>query len=99
MAKRSEIQGPPPPFAPALYELADLTAVQAVAQGTADADQQRRALKWIVEEVCDVYGLGWHPDGDHASSFMAGRRFAGLQVVKATKINTAALRKKETEHG
>lgn len=89
---------PPPPFLPADYHLADLTAVQAIAAGTATADQQRRALKWIVEQVCDTYGLGWHPDGGHASSFVAGRRFAGLQIVKAANVNVSALRKAE-EHG
>jgi hypothetical protein len=87
--------GPPPPFLPALYELADITSVQAVAAGTADAHQQQRAVRWIIEAVCDTYGLGWHPDGDHASSFVAGRRFSGLQVVKAINLNVALLRKKE----
>jgi hypothetical protein len=85
----------PLPFAPAPYELADLTAVQAVAAGTADGRQQQRAMKWIIENVCDTYGLGWHPDGDHASSFVAGRRFAGLQIVKAINLNVGALRKSE----
>jgi hypothetical protein len=71
--------GPPPPFLPASYELADITSVQALAAGTADAHQQQRAVRWIIEAVCDTYGLGWHPDGDHASSFVAGRRFSGCR--------------------
>jgi hypothetical protein len=86
-------EGPPLPHAPAPYHLADLTAVQAVAGGTATPDQQRRAMQWIVESACDTYGLGWHPEGGHAASFVAGRRFGGLQVVKAIKINVGLLKK------
>ena len=92
MTKKAEV---PLPHAPAPYQLADITAVQAVARGEASAAEQVRALRWIVEQACDTYGLGWHPDGGDAASFVAGRRFAGLQVVKATKINVSLLRKKE----
>lgn len=92
MTKKSH-EEVPPAFEPAKYELADLTAVQAVAAGTANEDQQRRAMKWIIESACDTYGLGWHPGGPHEASFVAGRRFSGMQIVKATKINVSALRK------
>lgn len=85
----------PPPWLAKDYELADITAVQAVALGTADKDQQQRALRWIVEKVCGTYDLGWHPSGNHESDFAAGLRFAGLQIVKATKLNTALMRKKD----
>lgn len=90
-------RGAPLPHQPAEYELADLTAVQAIAAGTADPDQQRRGLKWIVESACDTYGLGWHPDSSHAASFVSGRRFGGMQIVKAININVSQLRK--NEHG
>ena len=79
-----------PPWIPKQYELGDIAAVQAVARGTADKDQQQRALKWIVEQVCGTYDLGWHPE---FADFAAGLRFAGLQIVKATKLNTALMRK------
>jgi hypothetical protein len=88
-------EGIPPAFQPAPYELADLTAVQAVADGRASAEQQKRAMRWIVEKACDAYGLGWHPESAHAASFCSGRRFAGLQIVKAINLNTAVLRKAE----
>jgi hypothetical protein len=86
----------PPPWLPPKYEDADVNAIQAVTQGTADAGQQQRAMKWIVEQGCGTYDLGWHPSGDHEASFAAGRRFVGLAVVKMTKINLAALGKAKT---
>lgn len=52
-------------------------------------------MKWIIENACDTYGLGWHPGGPHESSFVAGRRFSGLQIVKAIKVNVSAMRKQE----
>lgn len=98
MSRRKETGAPPPPFQPAEYQLADLTAVQAIAAGSATPEQQRRGFKWIIEQACDTYGLGWHPEGPHASSFVAGRRFAGMQVVKVVNLNAAVFRKAE-EHG
>jgi hypothetical protein len=80
---------------PAKWELADATAVQAVAAGTADAIQQKRALNWIIQNACETYGLGWHPASAHEADFVAGRRFGGLQIVKLLHINVAAMRRKE----
>ena len=80
------------PWEPKQYELSDITAVQAVALGVADKDQQVRALWWIVEQVYGTYDLGWHLEN---ADFAAGLRFAGLQIVKATKLNTALMRKKD----
>lgn len=90
---------PPEPWPlacePAEYELVDVTSIQALASGQADAQQQMRALKWIIEKAADVYGLGWHPGGPHDAAFVAGRRNAGLQVVKIIHLNVSVLRKKE----
>lgn len=85
----------PPPHKPASYEIADFYAVQRVAEGNANAMQQQRALKWIIEEVCGYYDLGWHPNGGEDAAFVAGRRFAGSQIIKAIKVNTAVLTAKE----
>lgn len=88
-------KGPPPPFLPAEYTSAEYTSIHAVANGTADAEQQKRAMKAILEKACDVHGLGWHPDSAHAASFVAGRRFAGLQIAKGINVNPAVFRKEE----
>ena len=88
MRRRDEVPPPPPAFVPADYEAADVSAIQAVSRGDASAVQQKAAMKAIIEKACDTYGLGWHPSGSHESSFAAGRRFGGMQIVKA--INTPA---------
>jgi hypothetical protein len=80
-------------WTPAHYELADLTAVKALAAGTADSEQQKRALDWILIHVCGTYEMTYRPESDRDTSFAEGRRFVGLQIVKALHINSSALRK------
>lgn len=83
----------PPPWLPAPYEDADAAALQALAQGRATADQQKRALTWVVERCCDTYGLSYRPgtDGARDTAFAEGKRFPGLQIVKLTKLKLGSL--------
>lgn len=83
------------PYLPARYELADISAVKAVAAGTASDEQQRRAIKWIIEGVCCTYDLSYRPTSDRDTSFAEGRRFAGLQIVKALHLDLNVLKKGE----
>lgn len=81
----------PAPWAPPAYELSDATSLQALARGDASEDQQRRALKWIIENAAGTYDLEYRKDArDHA--FVSGRRFVGLQIVKMLKLNTSVLK-------
>lgn len=72
------------PYAPAQYEKADVNAIKAVAEGVADADQQKRAMSFIINNVCRTYDLSYCPgtDGDRNTAMAEGRRFVGLQLVK-----------------
>jgi hypothetical protein len=90
--KKTKVIVPPPAQEPAGYTLADIAAMQALEKGEASPDQQKRALAWIINNVCLTYDLEYRTeDRDHA--FASGRRFAGLQVVKALKLNTTLLAK------
>lgn len=77
---------------PPAYGLGDITAIQALANGTADAAQQKRALKWIIHQVCCTYDLSYRPGENSETVFAEGKRFVGLQLVKALHLNTAALK-------
>ena len=82
--KKKEIQAPPP-YLPAEWQPADASALQALAYGTADADQQKRALNWIINQACATYDLEYRTDQrDHA--FASGRRAVGLQIIKLLKV-------------
>lgn len=84
----------PPPFTPAVYELPDITSLQALQDGRADAEQQKRALAWIINNACGTYDLEYRTDPrDHA--FTSGRRFVGLQLVKMLKLNPMMFKKEK----
>lgn len=78
---------------PAPYDLADVHAMQNLAQGTATKDQQIRALKWIVETASRVYDGTYSPLSPRDSDFAAGMRWVGLQIVKLTKLQPGKVKK------
>ena len=86
---------PPPgaPWAPVAYEGADVGAIQALNRGDATPEQQRRALRYIVEVVAGTYDQSFRPDSERDTAFAEGRRFVGLTLVKLSKINPQLLRK------
>jgi hypothetical protein len=82
---------------PPHWEPEDVGALQALSRGEAAPHQQIRALKWIIRDLCEYHGLGWHPSGPHEAAFAAGRRFPAVQIEKYLSINLNALRRKDSE--
>lgn len=80
------------PWHPAAYDELITGAIKALAAGNASEPQQKRALSWIINEVCGTYDLSYRPgaDGDRDTAFAEGARFVGMQIVKQTKLTTAA---------
>ncbi len=71
--------------APAPYDKNVLMAVRAVVNGAANDGQQKMAMDWIINSVCNYYDLSYRPDGmggARATDFHEGRRFCGAQIVK-----------------
>lgn len=84
-------------WAPPIWDNADAGSLQALARGDADEHAQRRALKFIVEELAGTYEVSYRPgvDGERDTAFHEGRRYVGLNIVKLVKINLSQLRKKD----
>lgn len=83
---------------PPEYEVADVSALQALGRGEASPDQQKRALKWLIEKAAATYDQCYRPgseDGRRDTDFAEGRRFVGLQAVKLLRVNIAALKRTE----
>lgn len=78
------------PQVPPAYTVADIGAIQALQRGDASEDQQRRALKWIIEKAAGAYEFQFYGT-DRETAFALGRGFVGQQVVKLLKLNIAAL--------
>jgi hypothetical protein len=84
------------PWTPPEYDDLTVIAIKAVANGTASDDQQRRAMRFIVEQVCATYDLSFRPgglEGARATDFAEGRRFTGTQIVKLINLPLNAIRK------
>lgn len=78
-----------PSFEPAHYKKADIYALQALQTGTANEQQQKRALDWIINHACKTYDMSFRPgaDGERDTCFAEGRRFVGNQIIKLTKLD------------
>lgn len=82
------------PWKPPAYEDADAAALQALARGTANSDQQKRALDWIVTKACATYDFPYRPGAEDRDTNLAlGRMFVGQQIVKLLKIKIGLLRR------
>lgn len=90
MAVRTPRQAKPAIFEPwappADVTVAEVAAVKALASGTATDEQQRRAMKFIVERVCGTYEEVYCPgdDGNRDTAYAAGKRRVGLYLVTLT---------------
>ena len=77
---------------PAQFDEGDAVAVQALSLGKATAEQQKRALKWILEGAC---GLPiWPYCKDQRDTDVAlGRHFVGQQIVGVLRAKISTLRR------
>lgn len=82
------------PYMPVEYELADVSAFQALERGDADEFQQKRALKWLIERAAGTYEFQYYPS-ERDTAFSLGRAFVGQQVVKLLRLNLSQLRKND----
>ena len=83
------------PWLPPARELADISAIQALARGEADLHQQQRAFKWIIEVAAGTYQPSYRSDSERDTCFAEGRRFVGLELVTMLKLNVSSLRRND----
>lgn len=84
-------------FIPPKYEAADATAIQQLERGEASPEMQKRALKWIINEVCRTYDQSYRPglEGARETDFAEGKRYVGLHIVTMLKVDPSKLRREE----
>jgi len=74
------------------YEAADVAAVQAIANGMASSEQQKRALQWIVEKACRTEDDPFVPGEPELSANLSGRRSAGLAIRKLVNLSMTVVK-------
>ena len=79
------------PWKPCNYELHDVAAIQALAQGKATSIQQIKALEFIVHEVCRTYDMPYQSESSRDTDFACGMLHVGKQLVKFTKLNIQSM--------
>ena len=85
---------------PVKYRKADVSALQALRDGKANAGQQRRAMEFILDVVCDRNGMSFRPgglEGDRETCIAEGRRFVGNQIVKLTKLPLSKIKEESSK--
>lgn len=93
--KRPEGLPAPQPWVPPSWEIADASALQSLGRGDASPDQQRRALRYIIERLAGTYDLSFRPTSDRDTCFAEGRRFVGLQITKLLNLSLAHFRERK----
>jgi hypothetical protein len=87
-----------PPYFSCPWEPADASALQALQQGEASPEQQRRALDWVIKIACGTYNTSFYPGQPDASAFAEGRRFVGTEIVKLLIVVPRAFTKEAHTH-
>ena len=85
------------PYTPPDYNYSEVVAIQALIRGQADEEQQRIAMKWIIEKCCATYDMSFYPgeDGDRLTAFDEGKRMVGNRIIKLTRLNASSLARRE----
>lgn len=87
-----------PPWADCPYTEQECAALKSLAAGKANEGQQRRALNWIINQAAKTYDQQFIPASDRETTFLLGRRFVGLQIVKLINLDISVFQKDKT-HG
>lgn len=77
---------------PAKFVVADAEAIQAVMSGMADDEQQRRAMKWVLESACGLPVWAYR-DSPRETDIALGRQFVGQQIIGLSKVNISEMRR------
>ena len=77
-------------------------AVRLLAAGEASAHHQKMVFDFVVNDLCDSYGMSYRPDDHSATDFAEGKRWVGMQLVRFMKTmspNTSGENRAFTEQG
>ena len=78
----------------AKFKLGDVIAVQALYNGTADAEQQKIAMRWILDKACGLPNWAYR-ESERETALALGRQFVGQQIVGLTRLNISELKRRE----
>lgn len=83
----------PSAWDPAPWEDRHVFAIQGLQAGTASPDQQKAALKWIIEGACGHNDWAYRPSSERDTAMFLGRQFVAKQLIKLLNLNTSMLKR------
>tara|TARA_Y100000114_G_C11498766_1_gene203357 strand:- start:123 stop:407 length:285 start_codon:yes stop_codon:yes gene_type:complete len=84
--------------APAQITYADVMAMKALAAGTANEGQQKRALDWIINQACRRYAWPYEAD-PRETDINLGRMRVGMSIIDLVEMPGSAMEKLRNENG
>ena len=69
------------PWKPADWTDADAAAIRDMINGEANAEQQKRGMAWIINNLCKTHDMVFRPEGDRDTVFAAAKQFVGQQIL------------------
>lgn len=85
------------PYHPFKYTVEDVAAVQAVALGNASEGQQKRAIKWIIDQS-GTHDLPYRPD-ERDTAFACGMMHVGKQIIRLINGDLEQLKRDTAKRG
>lgn len=83
------------PWDTVLFEVADAWALQQLGRGEATDEQQKRALKFIIDTLCRAGRTPYYEDprgGSDGTNVLIGRLFVGNQILRLVNTNIEVLK-------
>ena len=87
----------PPPQDPYVPLKAEVSALQALERGEANAQQQKLALECIILRISNAHEYARFQRDPRDQDFGMGRAFTGQQLIGLLKINLAAFIRAENK--
>lgn len=73
----------------------EVVAIQALAEGKADAGQQALAVRFIIEGLAATYDMPYRPGSSRDTDLACGKMWVGQQIVAAMKLKVAELQERQ----
>jgi len=87
------------PWEPYEFDEHDISSMKALATGTANEGQQKRALNWIFKACrLDEQSFVPGPDGDRTSAFIEGKRSVGSQIWTLIRLDVEQWKRRRALH-
>lgn len=69
-----------------LWDPADASAIQSLFEGKANDVQQRRAINFIVNEVCSLPYLAYDTKSERNTTFALGKQAVGHFIIRLKRL-------------